>query len=329
MKPLQLFYEEPANDRWIPGDHLIRDLIRPLLFWRTQGRAAGYLRVFKNLCKGLQQVGIPYRINDYRYAQGHPEELVCLLGKPHVLGKVHWKNPLLAGTALYSHPSDDPTLMSRLPIRRLLVPCEWMKTMCVPGWGDKISVWPVGIDTERWSPVDSVPKTIDILLYDKIRWDKEAQRAGFVNPIQSMLEQKGLRVAVVRYGFYREEDYRALLRQSKAVIFICEHETQGLAYQEALSCGVPVFAWDSEGYWVDRDYYPHRVKFAPVTSVPYWDKRCGMKFRTLEEFTEKIDVFMERLGRGEFQPRAYILENLTLEICARRYADLAREAGAQ
>jgi glycosyltransferase involved in cell wall biosynthesis len=219
--------------------------------------------------------------------------------------------------------------MSRLPIRRLLVPCEWMKTMCAPQWGDKIRVWPVGVDTERWTSIDGTPKNVDVLLYDKIRWDKEAQRAVLINPILSALKKKGWRVAVVRYGFYREEDYRALLRRSKAMVFICEHETQGLAYQEALSCDVPVLAWDSEGFWVDRDYYPNRVKFSPVTSVPYWDERCGMKFQNLEQFMTRIDSFMERVGRGEFQPRAYILDHLTLELCAQRYADLAQEAASQ
>lgn len=326
MKPLNLFYEEPANDRWVRGDHWVRNALRPLLFWRRKGGAIGYLRVFLNLRAGLDRLKIPYRVNDYRYARLHPEELVCVLGKPHVLDKGRWKNPLMIGTALYSHPSDDPTLLTRLPVRRILVQCEWMKKMCEPAWGDRIHIWPVGIDTDLWAPKAGIAKDIDVLIYDKIRWDKEEQHARLVDPLRRQLEEKGLRVAVVRYGFYAEREYRERLQRSRSMIFICEHETQGLACHEALSCGVPVFAWDAQGFWVDRDYYPHRVQYSPVTSVPYWDDRCGMTFKDLNAFVQRVDSFLDRVKRGDFHPRAYILENLTLEMAARRYAELAEGA---
>ena len=42
--------------------------------------------------------------------------------------------------------------------------------------------------------------------------------------------------------FYREEEYRAALNKCRAMVFLCEHETQGIAYQQALSCDVPIFA---------------------------------------------------------------------------------------
>src|SRR6266853_3793648 len=103
------------------------------------------------------------------------------------------------------------------------------------------------------------------------------------------------------------------------MVFICEHETQGLAYEQALSCGVPVLAWDRGGCWQDSEFYPHKVRFEPVSSVPYWDERCGMKFVEVAEFPARLDEFWERAGRNGFRPRDYILENLTLEICAQRY----------
>ena len=36
------------------------------------------------------------------------------------------------------------------------------------------------------------------------------------------------------------QSYRALLRRSKSMLFLCESETQGMAYQEALASNVPV-----------------------------------------------------------------------------------------
>src|SRR5713226_10393407 len=91
-------------------------------------------------------------------------------------------------------------------------------------------------------------------------------------------------VETLRYGAYREEEFHKLLARSRVMVFLCEHETQGIAYQQALSCNVPILAWDRRGYWQDPSYFPHRVKFQPVTSVPYWDGRCGTTFGSIEEF---------------------------------------------
>jgi glycosyltransferase involved in cell wall biosynthesis len=73
----------------------------------------------------------------------------------------------------------------------------------------------------------------------------------------------------MRYGYYREGDFLAVLSQCRTMIFLCEHETQGIAYQQALSCNVPILAWDRGGPWQDPAYFPDKVVFEPVTSVPY------------------------------------------------------------
>jgi hypothetical protein len=106
------------------------------------------------------------------------------------------------------------------------------------------------------------------------------------------------------------------------MIFLCEHETQGIAYQQALACGIPILAWDRGGYWQDPSFYPHQVKFGPVTSVPYWDERCGRKFTNVADFPENLSQFWASLDC--YRPRDYILENLTLEICAQEYLEHLR-----
>jgi hypothetical protein len=42
------------------------------------------------------------------------------------------------------------------------------------------------------------------------------------------------------------------------MLFLCEHETRGLAYQEALASNVPILAWDT-GFWLD----PRRPLYDP------------------------------------------------------------------
>ena len=93
------------------------------------------------------------------------------------------------------------------------------------------------------------------------------------------------------------------------MIFLCEHETQGIAYQQALSCGVPILAWDAGGAWQDPAYFPDKVRFAPVSSVPYWDERCGRRFSETFSFPGAWAVFWSDVNSSRFDPRAYILEN--------------------
>lgn len=317
MEPLNLFYEEPEGDRWVTFDRYPRRVLRRVV--RGRPRPGGQMRVFLNLCAGLERLGVTYRVNDFRHAARNPGEVVGIIGKPHVLDKADWKNPILFGAAVYSHPSDDPGLLARLPVKKILVPGEWMRQMCEPQWGGRVKAWPVGIDTRAWAPAPPDEKEIDVILYDKVRWEHDDFERELIAPIVSELGRRKLRHATLRYGFYREEDFRRLLGRSRMMIFLCEHETQGIAYQQALACGVPILAWDRGGYWQDPSYYPRKVQFGPVSSVPYWDERCGMKFTAFEDFAEKLGEFLDRHARREFSPRDYVLENLTLEKCAEQY----------
>ncbi|SRR6266540_2192857 len=319
---LNLFYEEPDGDRWLPFDRYPRRVARRLL--RGAPQPGGHKRIFLNLCAGLDRIGVRYRVNDYGYARKNPGALACIIGKPFVLDKVAWKNPILFGAAVHSHPLDDPGLLQRLPIRKVLVPGPWMAEMCRPYWGNAVETWPVGIDTDLWRPTDDA-KTTDVLLYDKVRWEHDRYERSLIEPVRATLRQRRRSVRAFRYGSYREEEFRAALGQCRTMIFLCEHETQGIAYQQALSCNVPVLAWDRGGYWQDPGYYPDKVKFASVTSVPYWDDRCGGKFRNAEEFPSQWDRFWEDYRGGRFEPRDYILETLTLQRSARQYLEFAHK----
>lgn len=320
--PLNLFYDEPDPDRWFPLDRYPRKFVRRLI--RGPKRPGGHTRVFLNLCAGLDKLEIPYRVNNYRYIHSHPKELACIIGKPYLLDQYSWKNPILFGASGFSHPVADLKLFERLPVRKVLVPGKWMKAMFTPFYGDRVLAWPVGIDTEKWKPTSAQEKDIDILLYNKIRWEKERYDTELVEPIRVALAHRRLRFAELRYGLYKEEDFHSLLARSKSMIFLCEHETQGIAYQQALACGVPTIAWDRGGYWQDPSYYPHKAKFSPVSSVPYWDCRCGLRFSEISEFTQILEEFLKKLYSQCFDPRSYILENLTLEKCAQQYFEIYR-----
>jgi hypothetical protein len=320
-KPLNLFYEEPDTDRWFKYDHYPRKLIRRII--RGKQKPGGVMLIAINLMHGLDKLGIPYRFNDYQYIKRHPEEIACIIGKPHLLFTREWDNPVILGAGIFSHPIECPDIFERYPnLKYILTPGHWMQKMFEPYYGNKVRSWPVGIDVEKWEP-SANERNIDFLIYDKIRWDHEKYQDSLINPIIEALKKNNLSCQFIRYGNYTTGELKDKLSHSKAAIFLCEHETQGQAYQQILATNTPILAWDRGGYWQDPYYYPHKVKYQPVSSVPYWDDRCGMKFTDAAEFETKLGTFLN--NRDQFKPRDYILENLTLEKCAQQYLDIYRQ----
>ena len=101
----------------------------------------GQRRIFLNLCAGLDRIGVPYSVNDYRWAKRNPAALACIVGKPYVLDLMQWKNPILFGPSGHSYPLEDPNLLDRLPIKKILVLGPWHKAMCRPYWGETVEAW--------------------------------------------------------------------------------------------------------------------------------------------------------------------------------------------
>ncbi|KRQ01382.1 glycosyltransferase [Bradyrhizobium yuanmingense] len=320
---LNLFFEE-RDDRWFPGDRHLRPLLRRLLLGKSF--ISGQRRVLLNLCAGLDRLGIRYRVNDYRYIRKHPEELACIIGRPFVLDWFKWKNPLLLGVAMYDHPIDAPETLKDLDVRQVLLPCAWYADMFRPHW-PHVGAWPVGIETDLWVPAPAAQKKIDVLLYDKVRWDYDRYQPELIEPIRKFLEASGRTVETIRYGHYKEEDYKTALARCRSMIFLCEHESQGIACQQALSSGVPVFAWDRGGPWQDPKYFPDKVRYeGNVSSVPYFDARCGMTFTDAGSFAAGWGRFWSQVDAGGFAPRDYVLDHLTLEKGALHYYEIAEAA---
>lgn len=322
---LNIFYEEPDPDRWVKYDRFFRKLIRRVI--RGKHRPGGQMMVAVNLMKGLDKLGINYRFNDYKYSQKNPTELVCVIGKSHLIFKKKFKNPILFGASVFSHPIDCPDIFEKYQnLKKIIVPGSWMKDMFAQHYGiDKLISWPVGIDTDEWNPsIKSEELDIDFLIYDKIRWHYDKYQEEIINPIVTYLEKNGFSFTVVKYGAYNPSDLKLKLARSKSVIFICEHETQGLAYQQILSTNTPIFAWDRGGYWQDAAYFPDKVKYeGNVSSVPYWSEQCGIKFKDIPEFYDSIEIFLDKLNSNAFNPREYILKNLTLEKAAEEFYHIA------
>jgi hypothetical protein len=321
---LCLYYiPEPERDRWVQGDRFVRPLIRRIL--RGKPRAGGLDKVFINLRLGLDRLGIRYEVN-LPFHKLQPTDRVAILGcGRHCLDGYAQPNPIVAGIGLMTHPSEWPTLCTDFPVVRYLQHSAWCDAVYRPYFGNRCAIWPVGIDTDRWQPGPVEAKTTDFLLYDKIHWARDTRETELLAPIRAALTQAGCTHETLRYGAYEPGAFQTALGRCRAMIFLSAHESQGIAAQEAMASGVPLLAWDP-GFLEDPDRFQWGQTVIPATSVPYFDARCGLTFRDAAEFTAQLPAFLAAQRASSFAPRAYVIEHLTLEKCARHFLDLVNAA---
>jgi len=323
MSRICLYYRpEPERDRWLPGDRYVRPLVRRII--RGRPRPGGVDKVFSNLCLGLNRLRVPYVVN-LPFNELRPADRVGVLGRGrHSLAGYDRTNPIVAGIGLMTHPSEWPTLCDDYPIAFYLQHSEWTNNVYRPYFGDKCRIWPVGIDTNAWRPSASGRKSYDVLIYDKILW-WDRQVPQLPDAVRDRLAAQKLTFRYLRYGDYDERQYKQDLDECRAMIFLCEHESQGLACLECLASDVPVLAWD-QGWWLDPIRLASGQADIPATSVPYFDDRCGLRFRDIDDFPDKLARFLDLQRSCGFAPRAYVKKNLTVEKCSAAFVDLLNEA---
>lgn len=317
------YRNEPERDRWLPGDRWIRPVVRRIV--RGKPRPGGLDKVFINLRLGLDRIGLKYEVN-LPFSRLRPDDLCGVLGiGHHCMDGYPRGRPLVAGIGLMTHPSQWPTLFEDYPVACYLQHSEWTAAVYRRYFGDRCAIWPVGIDTQAWSPEAAASdKPIDFLLYDKIHWERQTHERELLEPIRQALSRLGKSFESLRYGAYQPGEYRRALWRCRAMIVLSAHESQGIACQEAMSAGVPILAWDP-GTCQDPDRFLWGDPVIPTTSVPYFDDRCGRRFADFAGFSRELPVFLDSLKSGSLRPRDYVLENLTVERCSKNFVDILRE----
>lgn len=183
-----------------------------------------------------------------------------------------------------------------------------------------LTYFPFAVDTNIFKPsVLSLEKEYDCIVYIKRRSNE------LVNYTVSMLNQKGLKYKIFRYGSYNEEDYKNSLQKAKFMLTLDAHESQGFGLEEAMSSGVPLLVMDATSMYDEMDNgvnatYKHlRPKKLLSTSVPYWSDKCGIKITEQSELSDAIDRMLTTYN--SFTPRDYIIGTLSDEVCMRRILD--------
>jgi hypothetical protein len=327
-----LFFEDRDRDTFVRGDRRLRRLVRKTveLARPNRQRMSGFEMSFRLLKNALTRANQHVRVNNFALALANPEFPIGIVGHNHTLKDWRLPNPAVLGPGLYDHPKQNLKLFDDARFRSFIVLCDWMRDLYSTGWGAETLVpWFGGINVADWADVRDAHKEWDFLVYDKIRWNRDRLVPEFQQPLLEKLTSRGLSFKIVRYGCYTLPQYRGLLKRSRAMLFLCEHETQGMAYQEAMASNLPVLAWD-QGYWLDPNRPLWEEQPVKASSVPYFSESCGERFRDVADFDHALDNFWAGLNR--YEPRAYVAGALSpaasAELYLRAYYQAAEPVGA-
>jgi hypothetical protein len=280
---------------------------------------SGPKKVVDNLIKGLDKIGYPYVINKQldackrlwvhddiaalRLVAALPPEIKVVVGPNLVVMPRNLPQGFDLSRCIYLHPSN---WAIRLWETHGFKNCPMHR-------------WPVGIDTEEFHPSQKIKQYA--LIYFKQRYERE------LDAVLETLKKKNISYQLVVYGAYREKKYKEFLGESKYVIWLGRHDTQGIALQEALATNTPMLIWDVQklGEWNASEkemsiFTPEEKAFEPVTSAEYFDQTCGLKIKNENELDAAVN-YMEQQWQT-FTPQKYILENLSLEKQAREFVEI-------
>lgn len=192
-------------------------------------------------------------------------------------------------------------------------PSEWVVELWINMKASNflpIKSFPFPVDTNKFSLKKDINVRTEVFIYHKRRNPEE------LKCVESFLQSKNINYRIFDYvKRYDENDYLSFLQKSKFGIILDAHESQGFALEEALSCNVPLLVWNTKTM---NQEYISTYSNIPCTTIPYWDERCGEYFYYDTELEKTFNLFISKLET--YKPREYVLENLSVEKCAERFA---------
>jgi hypothetical protein len=274
-------------------------------------RYRGHFAVTRSLVEGLQKINANFNYNPNSLSELGDIALV-LAGVRTLRQAIHLKQKgkirkLFAGPNIVSFSTDFNSIIASPEIDNVITPCEWVIEHYVQdntSLRKRILSWPAGVDMHYWAP-SSTNNRDRILFFEK-------QNTGVVGPIKpyaEYLQNLGWSVDTLRYGSFQHQDYRDLLQRSCLMVGFANSESQGIAWAEAWAADVPTLLWRN-------DYDVINGRLLKTSTAPYLCKENGLFFSDLEDFKKKVSYWQS--NREEFTPRAWTLNNMSDEVCARK-----------
>ena len=154
--------------------------------------------------------------------------------------------------------------------------------------------------------------TLDCIVYVKRRDPKEVEK------VIRILDDKGLHYRVFSYGSYQDSDYQKALQETKFVIWLGSHESQGFAFQECLSRNVPILVCDATSMFFEYGAYREYEgkKNLKSTTASWWSPQAGIRIDGIQDFEYALEQM--RINLPFYTPRQFVEQTLSDEKCMKR-----------
>jgi hypothetical protein len=298
-----------------------RRILKPGTPGLSSSRFPGHYGVTRSVVEGLRAIGADFNFNPQSFSQlgrivyAPANEALSQTIALKQRGAIDF---LVAGPVNALFADEYGGIMLSPQLELAIVASEWMIDFYreSPELARKCRACPCGVDADFWKPVGT-PKGRTCVVY----WKSGDER--FCEDAEAMVRRAGLEPVRVRsrhgqHKIFTPQDLRAALDRAVLSVFLSTFETQGIALAEAWSMNVPTVVWDPRG---DAEWRGRR--FTAGSSAPYLTPATGVAFGEIGELKPALDGALQSLGC--FQPRDWVLANMTDAACSRRLYELIRE----
>jgi len=288
---------------------LVRDQVNPPKY--NYGRYRGHYAVTRSLVEGLKKSGLLHNYNPLHLSQ-LSDTVVVLAGVRTLRQAIELKRrgyikKFFAGPNIVIFSSDHDSILASPEIDAVITPSSYVDDLYIednPSLRGRIFSWPAGVDTDFWAPNPAIRRD-RILIFEK----QNKGPVGPVEPYSTYLRGLAWNVDVIRYGSFRHQQYRDLLQHACLMLGFVTDESQGIAWSEAWASDVPTMIWRN----TSNVYNGRRYR---CSTAPYLCDENGLFFDDLEHFKHQFAYWESH--RALFEPRAWVLANMSDEVCARQ-----------
>ena len=197
----------------------------------VRDKTTGPWKVVKNLIKWLERIGYPYVLNADLNATKRLWIHDDIFAMKH-LKEVRADTKVIIGPNLYNMPRNIPENI--IPNNTVyIMPSDWITNMWKTCWySGKTDIWPAGIDTDSFTPSSKEKKYVTLYLKERSQSELDF--------VVNLLKEKNIAFKTIIYWQYKEKEFKALLEETKYIIWLWKAETQWIALEEILSCNIPI-----------------------------------------------------------------------------------------
>lgn len=303
---------------------LVRRVVNPGVPLPRTSPYPGHFALVRSVVEGLRAVQADFSFNPVSFADlarvvyAPANEALLQAASLKRAGAIDF---LVAGpvNALFADECNGILQMPEIDL--VIIPSEWTRNLYrdVPSLAAKSRVCPCGVDAGYWQPTGGSRQQTAIVYW-------KSGEEGFCERAEAIVRQCRLEPLRVRsrageHRIFTQAEYRDVLDRSVIAVFLSTFETQGIALAEAWSMNVPTVVWDPQG---DAEWLGRRLRSA--SSAPYLTPATGVAFGDIGVLKPALDRALRSLD--SFQPRGWVLENMTDAVCSKRlYELIKKEAG--